>query len=100
MKGPVAAATSIGLVLCGCNVLEEPREERATCDQRILALAGADVMGRQVGWNINVGTGGRRVVVTYPIAEGRPGFTCTVVDGKLVQLIRSEALDVSGGRSL
>lgn len=90
--GITIVGASLWIFVFSSSAFAVSEAERATCDLAAGEAASFDVTGMEVSYAIRTGTGGRHVRVTYPGGGQRPSFTCQLVDGEIVGLVRSEPI--------
>ena len=89
---PVMLVMGAALSGCGTEAFSVTDEEKSLCVKAILKHASVGVLGDQHGYKVNSGTNGRTVQVNYPATAKRPGFSCVLHDGELVEVFRIERI--------
>ncbi|MBN9672844.1 hypothetical protein [Roseibium aggregatum] len=100
--GRLPAVAIAGTIVSACSggVVSPTESEIDACVKAILKHGGVGVKGDQYGYSVRSGTGGRFVQLNYPITEKRPGFSCTLLDGELSEIVRIEQIFPSSGKEL
>ena len=98
---PIAALFGLGILLTACSgELSPTTEELSACAQGILKHGSVGVRGDEYGYRSFSGTSGRSVQINYPSTNKRPGFTCTIVDGENVEIVRFDLIFPTDGKEL
>ncbi|MBG6175069.1 hypothetical protein IWQ55_002894 [Labrenzia sp. EL_208] len=85
---------------CSEGVVSPTQLELNACAKAILEYGGVGVKGDEYGYNVRSGSSSRSVQVNYPLTEKRPGFSCALEDGELIQIVRIEQIFPSSDQEL